>query len=48
MSKEEQIQQLEYKISNARWIASWRERNGFKDLAKPMWLLVENLEEQLN
>ncbi len=47
MSKEEQIQQLKDKISDAVYIANWRERNGFKDLAKSMRLLIANLKEQL-
>lgn len=48
MSKVEQIRQLEYKISNAIYIANWRERNGFKHLAKPMWDLVEHLKSELD
>lgn len=46
MSKE-QIKLLEEKISRAAWIASWRERNGFKDTAESMRELEKTLRAQL-
>lgn len=46
LSKQEQIRSLDENISRAIDIAIWRERNGFKKLAVPMWDLVENLKRQ--
>ena len=46
LSKQEQIRQLEEKIDMGITIAIWRERNGFKKLAEPMWALVETLKQQ--